>query len=91
MISKNKMTRDPQILGISGHLIVGNCYGAQAVEQFWIVPRHFNTTGPCKPNLHYMLPPTDRLPNLERVVEQQNYLGIILIAKISDTSIHPIA
>ena len=40
------------------------------------MPRHFNTTGPCKPNLHYMLPPTDRLPNLERVVEQQNYFVI---------------
>lgn len=91
MISKNKMTRDPQILGTSGQFIVGNCYYAQDVEQFWIVPRHFNTTGPCKPNLHYMLPPTDRLPNLERVVEQQNYLGIILIDKISNTSINPIA
>jgi len=38
-----------------------------------------------------MLPPTDRLPNLEHVVKQQNYLGIILIAKISDASINPIA
>ena len=91
MISNYKMTRDPQILGISDHLIVGNCYGDQAVEQFWIVPRYFNTTGHCKPNLHYMLPPTYRLPNLERVVKQQNYLGIILIAKVSDTSINPIA
>ena len=91
MISKNKMTRDPQILGISGQFIVGNCCDTQAVEQFWIVPRHFNTTGPFKPNLHYMLTPTDRLPNLERVVEQQNYLGIILTDKISDTSINPIA
>ena len=91
MISKNKMTRDPQILGISGQFIVGNCYYAQDVEQFWIVPRHFNTTGPFKPNLHYVLPPTDRLPNLERVVEKQNYLGIILTDKISDTSINPIA
>ena len=91
MISKNKMTRDPRILGISGQFIVRNCYDAQAIEQFWIVPRHFNTTGPCKPNLHYMLPSTDRLPNLKRVVKQQNYLGIILTDKISDTSINPIA
>jgi hypothetical protein len=44
------------------------CCDTQAVAQFWIMPRHFNTTGPCKPNLHYMLPPTDRLPNLERVL-----------------------
>ena len=91
MISKNKMTRDPRILGISGQFIVGNCHDTQAVEQFWIMPRHFNTTGPCKPNLHYTLPPSDRLPNLERMVERQNCLGIILIPKISDTSINPIA
>ncbi|OGV82304.1 MAG: hypothetical protein A3K19_25075 [Lentisphaerae bacterium RIFOXYB12_FULL_65_16] len=23
--------------------------------------RHFNTTGPCMPHMHYMLPPADRL------------------------------
>ncbi len=24
--------------------------------------RYFNTTGPCMPHLHYMLPPADRRP-----------------------------
>ncbi|MCI5141369.1 MAG: hypothetical protein D3909_06525, partial [Candidatus Electrothrix sp. ATG1] len=25
------------------------------------MPKYFNTTGPCFPRLHYMLPPKDRL------------------------------
>jgi hypothetical protein len=40
------------------------------------MPRWFNTTGPCRPELHYMLPPTARLPNLKQVIEQQNYFVI---------------
>ena len=33
--------------------------------------RYFNTAGPCKRDLHYMLPPLDRLPELTRLIEQQ--------------------
>jgi hypothetical protein len=40
------------------------------------MPRWFNTTGPCRPELHYMLSPTARLPKLEQVIEQQNYFVI---------------
>ncbi|MBD2327179.1 AAA family ATPase [Alkalinema sp. FACHB-956] len=40
------------------------------------MPRHFNTTGPCKPEFHYMLPPIVRLPNLVRLIEQANYFVI---------------
>jgi DNA polymerase III delta prime subunit len=40
------------------------------------MPRHFNTTGPCKSDIHYTLPPLVRLPNLEQLVEQQNYFVI---------------
>jgi hypothetical protein len=40
------------------------------------MPRWFNTTGPCRPELHYMLAPTARLPNLQQVIEQQNYFVI---------------
>ena len=29
-------------------------------------PRFFNTTGPCRPDDHYMLPPQRRLPELRR-------------------------
>jgi hypothetical protein len=33
--------------------------------------RHFNTAGPCKPELHYMLPPDRRLPGVRALVDQQ--------------------
>lgn len=36
----------------------------------------FNTTDPSKANIHYMLPPTVRLPNLERLIVQQNYFVV---------------
>ncbi|MEB3336242.1 MAG: ATP-binding protein [Leptolyngbyaceae bacterium] len=36
----------------------------------------FNTAGPCKPDLHYMVPPIARLPNLKRLIAQQNYFVI---------------
>lgn len=35
--------------------------------------RHFNTAGPCKPELHYMLPPETRVPRVRAIVEQQGY------------------
>ena len=37
------------------------------------MPKWFNTAGPCKADIHYMLPPLSRLPNLERLVAQQGY------------------
>jgi type II secretory pathway predicted ATPase ExeA len=40
------------------------------------MPKWFNTAGPCKPDIHYMLPPLDRLPNLERLVAQYGYFVI---------------
>ena len=38
--------------------------------------RFFNTTGPCKADLHYMLPPLDRLPDLQDLIAQQGYFVI---------------
>lgn len=38
--------------------------------------RFFNTTGPCDPAWHYMLPPEDRLPNLMPYVRDQLYFVI---------------
>ena len=38
--------------------------------------RWFNTAGPCKADIHYMLPPTMRLPNLQRLIAQQSYFVI---------------
>lgn len=40
------------------------------------MPRWFNTAGPCKPEIHYMVPPLARLPKLERFIAQQNYFVI---------------
>ncbi|NEP62129.1 MAG: AAA family ATPase [Symploca sp. SIO2G7] len=38
--------------------------------------RWFNTAGPCKVDQHYMLPSSDRLPALERLIAQQGYFVI---------------
>lgn len=37
------------------------------------MPRWFNVAGPCSPDIHYILTVTDRLPEVARLVEQQNY------------------
>jgi hypothetical protein len=36
----------------------------------------FNTAGPCKADIHYLVPPTQRLPNLVRLIDQENYFVI---------------
>jgi hypothetical protein len=38
--------------------------------------RYFNNAGPCKADLHYMLSPVDRLPELMALIEQQGYFII---------------
>jgi hypothetical protein len=38
--------------------------------------RHFNTAGPCDPDIHYMLPPLTRLPSLRALIEQRTYFVI---------------
>ncbi len=40
------------------------------------MPKWFNTAGPCKADIHYMLPPLARLPQVFRLVEQQGYFVI---------------
>jgi hypothetical protein len=40
------------------------------------MPRWFNTAGPCQSDIHYMLPPTQRLPDLERLIEQRSYFVV---------------
>jgi DNA polymerase III delta prime subunit len=37
------------------------------------MPRRFNTTGPCDPSLHYMIPAERRLPEAPGLVEQGGY------------------
>ncbi|PZU92102.1 MAG: polyketide biosynthesis operon protein CyrO [Pseudanabaena sp.] len=36
----------------------------------------FNTAGPCKADIHYMLPANDRLPELVDLIAQENYFVI---------------
>ena len=35
--------------------------------------RYFNTTGPCGPQRHYMLPPAQRLPQARELIEMDRY------------------
>lgn len=35
--------------------------------------RSFNTTGPCQRDIHYMLAPTRRLQDLQKLIDQRNY------------------
>jgi hypothetical protein len=37
------------------------------------MPRWFNTAGPCQPDIHYMLLPAARLPQIEQLIAQQSY------------------
>lgn len=38
--------------------------------------RFFNTAGPCKADIHYLLSPVDRLPKVLDLIEQQGYFVI---------------
>jgi len=40
------------------------------------MPRRFNVAGPCKPDIHYMLPAAARVPLARRLVADQNYFVI---------------
>ncbi|WP_153188301.1 ATP-binding protein, partial [Candidatus Oscillochloris fontis] len=35
--------------------------------------RWFNVAGPCRADIHYMLPPTARIPEVMRLIQQQSY------------------
>jgi hypothetical protein len=51
----------------------GHCHSKRAEV---IMARWFNISGLCKPEKHYMLPPTIRLPNLSRLIRQESYFVI---------------
>ncbi len=38
--------------------------------------RWFNIAGPCQDDIHYMLSPTARLPNLEELIQQRSYFVV---------------
>ena len=38
--------------------------------------KHFNTAGPCQPDIHYMLSSVERMPQIKSLIEQRNYFVI---------------
>ena len=50
------------------------------------MPKWFNTAGPCKADIHYMLPPLARLPELTRLIEQQGYFVIHAPRQVGKTT-----
>ncbi|MBK9264041.1 MAG: ATP-binding protein [Polyangiaceae bacterium] len=38
--------------------------------------RFFNTAGPCKPEMHYMIPAAERLPDAPKVIDQFGYFVV---------------
>jgi hypothetical protein len=51
-----------------------------------IMTRHFNTAGPCQSDMHYMLSPMIRLPQVERLITQHNYFVIHAPRQIGKTT-----
>jgi hypothetical protein len=50
------------------------------------MPRCFNTAGPCQDDIHYMLPPTRRLPTLERLIGQRSYFVLHAPRQVGKTT-----
>ena len=50
------------------------------------MPKWFNTAGPCKADIHYMLPPLARLPAVTRLIEQQGYFVIHAPRQVGKTT-----
>jgi hypothetical protein len=50
------------------------------------MPRWFNTAGPCQDDIHYILPPTRRLPTLERLIDQRSYFVLHAPRQVGKTT-----
>jgi hypothetical protein len=50
------------------------------------VTRWFNTAGPCKPDLHYMLPVMRRLPTVRQLIERQSYFVLHAPRQVGKTT-----
>lgn len=48
--------------------------------------RFFNTTGPCDPRKHYMLPPSRRLPDVRSFVEREQYFVLHAPRQVGKTT-----
>ncbi|MGD1906015.1 MAG: AAA-like domain-containing protein [Leptolyngbyaceae cyanobacterium] len=50
------------------------------------MPKWFNTAGPCQADIHYMLSPLARLPQLERLIAQRGYFVIHAPRQVGKTT-----
>jgi len=50
----------------------------------WI--KYFNTSGPCNPENHYMLPTSARLLELRRLIDQKSYFVIHAPRQVGKTT-----
>ncbi|WP_435184704.1 ATP-binding protein [Cylindrospermopsis raciborskii G7] len=50
------------------------------------MPKHFNTAGPCQSDIHYMLSPTGRLPQLKALIDGRNYFIIHAPRQVGKTT-----
>jgi hypothetical protein len=50
------------------------------------MPRWFNTAGPCRPEQHYMLPATRRVPEVRRLIEQEGYFVVHAPRQVGKTT-----
>lgn len=48
--------------------------------------RHFNTAGPCNPDLYYMVPVMSRLPGVRQLIEQQAYFVLHAPRQVGKTT-----
>lgn len=48
--------------------------------------KYFNTTGPCRPDIHYMLSAANRLPELRRLIDQQLYFVLHAPRQVGKTT-----
>ncbi|MGD1949117.1 MAG: ATP-binding protein [Leptolyngbyaceae cyanobacterium] len=48
--------------------------------------RWFNIAGPCRPEYNYMLPPLERLPKVQRIINQQGYFVIHAPRQVGKTT-----
>ena len=48
--------------------------------------RFFNTAGPCRPELHYMLPAERRVAGLRRLIEEQSYFVVHAPRQVGKTT-----
>ncbi len=50
------------------------------------MPKWFNTAGPCQSDIHYMLSPTARLPEVTQMIEQRSYFVLHAPRQVGKTT-----